>query len=55
MAGSEEDEQVIQELEDKNFLADLKEALTPDPPDLAKQKENAKALGERLPKRGRRG
>lgn len=55
MAGREDDEQVIQELEDKYFLADLKEALKPDPPDLAKQKQNAKALGKNLPKRGERG
>lgn len=36
--------------EDEELLEDIKKALKPDKPDLAKQKAAAIALGDRLPK-----
>lgn len=36
--------------EDEKLLAEVKKALKSDTPNLAKQKEAAKALGDRLPK-----
>lgn len=43
MASNEEDEQLLEE---------IKKALKPDKPNLAKQKAAAIALGDRLPKEG---